>query len=180
MRKIASNPLLLLLAIALLAIAPLQAEERSDEAIIENVRSELARLADMTVFDYVSFAYKDGHVTLLGYVTRPYLKEEAANAAAVVRGVRGVTNDIEVLSPSTADDRLRQRVYRAIYGQPALQRYANQPAPSIRIIVEMGRVALHGTVDNEADRTIAEMQARNVGQVISVENHLNVVDERAE
>jgi osmotically-inducible protein OsmY len=186
MRKATQYPLLFLIAIALLMIAPLQAQrtveavERSDEAIIEDLRSELSSLTDFTVFDHVAFKYQNGHVTLVGHVTRPYLSENAASAASVVRGVTGVTNEIEVLPPSFADDRLRMQVYQAIYRNSPLQRYANQPVPSIRIIVNMGRVELHGVVDNEGDRTIAEMQARRVPQVLSVENEIQLLDEAAD
>jgi hyperosmotically inducible periplasmic protein len=134
----------------------------------------LARLPNFTVFDHLAFKYDNGEVTLLGHVTRPYLEEDALNAASVVRGVEEVNSEIEVLPPSTADNRLRQQLYSAIFINSPLQRYALQPVPSIRIIVSMGRVELHGVVDNEADKTIAEMQARNVPQLLSIENHLQV------
>jgi osmotically-inducible protein OsmY len=44
----------------------------------------------------------------------------------------------------------------------------------IHIIVKHGRTTLLGVVDNEADRRIAEVRAREVGGVFSVDNELTI------
>jgi hypothetical protein len=46
---------------------------------------------------------------------------------------------------------------------------------AIHIIVKGGQVALYGTVNNEADRTKAEMDAKGVFGVMGVDNELEVV-----
>jgi len=85
-----------------------------------------------------------------------------------------VENRIEVLPPSPNDERLRRAVYRAIYGQPGLDRYGFQAVPSIHIIVNNGHVTLEGVVNSEADRNNANIQANGVAGVFSVKNNLRI------
>ena len=99
------------------------------------------------VFD--NLAYKvdpDGTVTLLGQVARPVLKSDAENAVKRIVGVPRVVNNIEVLPTSFEDDRIRREVYRAIYGNPALNEYQMRAVPPIHIIVKNGHVTLEGAV----------------------------------
>jgi len=79
------------------------------------------------------------------------------------------------LPPSPNDDRLRLQLYRAIYGFPALQKYALGVQQPIRIIVKNGKVTLEGVVDSEADKNIVNIQANGVSGVFSVTNNLQVV-----
>lgn len=66
------------------------------------------------------------------------------------------------------DDGLRTRLYRAIYGYPALQKYALGVQQPIRIIVKNGKVTLEGVVDNDTDKNIANIQASSVPGAFSV------------
>ena len=77
-----------------------------------------------TVFDVLSYKVDGYNVTLIGQVTRPTLKSDAGNVVKRIEGVEHVDNQIEVLPVSPNDDRIRRAVYRAIYGYPALQKYA--------------------------------------------------------
>jgi len=85
-----------------------------------------------------------------------------------------VDNQIEVLPPSPMDDRLRLRLFRAIYGYPALEKYALGAQKPIRIIVKNGHVTLEGVVDSEGDRNLAGIRANGVSGTFSVDNHLRV------
>ena len=76
---------------------------------------------------------------------------------------------------STQDDRLRTRLYRAIYGFGPMQKYALGVQKAIRIIVKSGRVTLEGVVDNEGDKNIANIRANGVSGIFSVQNNLQVV-----
>jgi hyperosmotically inducible protein len=111
----------------------------------------------------------------LGQVSRPTLKSDAENVVKKIEGVEHVDNQIEVLPVSPMDDRLRLRLYRAIYGYPALQKYALGVQKPIRIIVKNGNVTLEGVVDSEADKNIANIRARGVSGSFSVTNNLQVV-----
>ena len=60
------------------------------------------------------------------------------------------------------DDRLRRRLYRAIYGYAPLERYALGVQKPIRIIVKNGHVTLEGVVDNESDKNFVGLRANSV------------------
>jgi hyperosmotically inducible protein len=91
-----------------------------------------------------------------------------------VEGVSRVDNEIEVLPPSPMDDQLRRAVYRAIYGDGDLSRYAYQAVPSIHIIVKNGQVTLEGVVASEMDRNVAYLRAQTVGGIFTVINNLRL------
>jgi hyperosmotically inducible periplasmic protein len=147
---------------------------RNRERLIRQVRHELVMLPYYGVFDNLSYRVDGGKVTLLGQVTRPTLKSSAENVVKDIEGVGQVDNQIKVLPLSPNDDRVRIAVYRAIYGQTALNRYALQAVPPIHIIVENGNVTLEGVVANEGDRNIANIQANGVSGVFAVVNNLRV------
>jgi hyperosmotically inducible protein len=111
---------------------------------------------------------------LLGQVTRPTLKDDAERVVKTLEGVERVINKIEVLPPSTEDDRIRMATFRAIYGDPALNRYAHQAVPPIHIIANNGNVTLEGVVGSDADKDIAGLRANSVPGVFSVVNNLRV------
>jgi len=137
------------------------------------VRRELLGLTNYGVFDHLAFQVQPGGtIRLLGQVTRPTLKRDAETRVKDVRGVEQVVNDIEVLPVSPGDDRIRIAIARNIYRTESLERYGFQTQPSIHIIVKNGRVTLEGAVDNEGDKTIAGMKAREVGGVFEVTNNL--------
>jgi hyperosmotically inducible protein len=143
--------------------------------ITKEVRHELLTLPYLDVFDNLAYKVDGYNVTLLGQVTRPTVKSDAENVVKKIEGVEHVDNQIEVLPPSPNDDRLRLQVYRAIYGYPALQKYALGVQKPIRIIVKNGNVTLEGVVDSEGDKNIANIRARSVPGTFSVTNNLLVV-----
>jgi hyperosmotically inducible protein len=91
-----------------------------------------------------------------------------------VEGVDTVDNQLEVLPLSPNDDRIRMRVYRAIYHNTALERYAIQAVPPIHIIVKNGNVTLEGVVATPLDKNLANIKARGVPGTFKVTNNLRV------
>jgi hyperosmotically inducible protein len=165
----------MLLAISLgLAQDRGQPTARSQERITKEVRHELLMLPYFGVFDNIAYKVDGGTVTLLGQVARPSLKPDAENAVKHIEGVDRVDNQIEVLPTSPMDDGLRRRLYRAIYGYPALEKYAMGVQKPIRIIVKNGHVTLEGVVDNEGDKNFAGIRANGVPGIFSVTNNLRV------
>jgi hyperosmotically inducible protein len=160
--------------------APQTADQRNQptaagtERITREVRHELLMLPFVDVFDYLAYKVNGYNVTLIGQVTRPVTKSDAERVVKKIEGVESVDNQIEVLPPSNMDDRLRLRLYRAIYGFGGLQKYALGVQKPIRILVKSGRVSLEGVVDNEADKNTAGIRANGVSGIFSVENHLQV------
>jgi hyperosmotically inducible periplasmic protein len=153
-------------------------DQKAMTRIIKEVRHELVMLPFYGVFD--NLAYKvdpDGTVTLLGQVARPVLKSDAENSIKRIEGVTRVVNNIEVLPVSFEDDRIRREVYRAIYGNPALNEYQVRAVPPIHIIVKNGHVTLEGAVARAMDKQIAGVQANSVSGVFSMTNNLIVEEE---
>jgi hyperosmotically inducible periplasmic protein len=152
-----------------------QSVSPSEARIQKEVRHELLMLPYFGVFDYIAFQVKGDTVILQGEVTRPTLKSDAENVVKHIEGVQQVINNIEVLPPSPMDDQLRLALYRAIYGYPALEKYALGVQKPIRIIVKNGRVALEGVVDSETDKNLVTVRANSVPGIFSVTNNLRVV-----
>jgi len=160
------------------ASAVAQAQEVSPKAverIQKEVRHELLMLPYFDVFDNLAYKVDGYNVTLYGQVTRDTLKSDAEKAVRGIEGVEKVDNQVEVLPGSPMDDRLRIRLYRAIYGYGPLERYAMPVVKPIRIVVKNGHVTLEGVVDNEGDKNLAGLRANGVSGIFSVTNNLQVV-----
>ena len=151
-----------------------QRGEKSQEKLKKEVRHQLVMLPWYSVFDNLAYQVEGDKVTLYGQVTRPSLKSDAEAAVKSVEGVATVVNNIEVLPPSPMDDQLRRALFRTIYGETGLSRYAVQAVPSIHIIVKNGNVTLEGVADSEADKNLAGLRANQVANVFSVKNNLIV------
>jgi len=181
--------------------APLGADERSS---VEQIRRELLQLPYYGVFDFLAFSYDKGTVRIMGYAYHSTLKHDAVRAAKRASGVDQVIDEIEELPLSQFDDELRWKAYYAIYRDPFLSRYAPgggllwghrhpfgggfhamdlrrfpgmEPLGDypLHIIVRHGSITLLGVVDNESDKVVAGMRAREVPGSFGVENEL-VVD----
>jgi hyperosmotically inducible protein len=181
--------------------APLGADERSS---VEQIRRELLQLPYYGVFDFLAFSYDKGTVRIMGYAYHTTLKHDAVRAAKRASGVDQVIDEIEELPLSQFDDELRWKAYYAIYRDPFLSRYAPgggllwghrhpfgggfhamdlrrfpgmEPLGDypLHIIVRHGSITLLGVVDNESDKVVAGMRAREVPGSFGVENEL-VVD----
>lgn len=174
MRKTLLGYLLLALATIIFAQKSDRVSDRSQDRIAKEVRHELVMLPYYSVFDNLAFRVDGSHVTLLGQVALPTLKDDAERVVKKVEGVESVTNNIEVLPVSPNDDQIRRAVYRSIYSQPGLDRYSLRAVPTIHIIVKNGNVMLAGAVANQADKDRAGLAANGVPGVFSVKNELLV------
>jgi hyperosmotically inducible periplasmic protein len=175
MRKL--TLLICLLSLGTLTFAQNAQQEpssRAQERIQREVRHELLMLPYVGVFDYLAYNVNGYDVTLIGQVVRPSIKPDAESAVKRIEGVEKVNNQIEVLPPSPMDDHLRIRLFRAIYGYPALQKYELGVLKPIRIVVKSGHVTLEGVVDSDADKNLAGLRANTVSGIFSVTNNLQV------
>jgi hypothetical protein len=186
----------LILAVALIASASPLAQSLPRRQTTLSIQQELEGLSTYGVFDFLAFGVDRGKVTLTGYSYSGSLKSHAASAIKRISGVDEIANNIQQLPASTFDDQIRWATFYRIYGDDSLSRYAPggfsavydavylsrrfpglQPygVYPIHIIVKNGRTTLYGTVDTEMDKILAELRAREVGSVFSVDNQL-VVD----
>jgi len=183
---------------------PARAQAKAQaKSTVDEIRKELLQLPYYGVFDFIAFSYDKGTVTLMGDAYHPGLRKDAERAVKRVPGVDQVVNKIEDLPVSPNDDELRWRTYYAIYRDPFLSRYAPgggllwghrhpfgpgfhpfgagpfpgmEPAGDypIHIIVKNGKITLLGVVDNENDKNVAGIRAREVPGSFGVENNLMV------
>jgi osmotically-inducible protein OsmY len=131
-------------------------------------------------FNNITLSVANGVVTLGGNAAVPWAKESALSVAKNTAGVRDVIDEIQVDPTSEFDNQTRIAVYRAVYGQSALNKYVMDPAKPIRITVVNGNVTLSGVVDNTMDKNIAGIQANGVPGVFKVTNDLVVAEQGSE
>jgi len=153
------------------------------EDLKEEIRHQLLSMPYYSVFDWIEGEVKaDGSVTLRGEVTRPTIKDDAANRVKRLESIMKLDNQIEVLPLSSNDDRLRVALYRAIFNfDSPLFRYATQSVPPIHIIVKNGNVTLKGIVADQGDSQLAVIKARGVFGTFEVKNELQIeqrIDEK--
>lgn len=188
------RPIAVAVATLLIAATGLSAQTRSGP--IQDIEQAILRLPYYGPFDAISVSYDKGTVTLGGYAYALGLIRDAERAVKRVSGVDAVVNKIEALPASQNDDELRWRTFYAIYTNSFLSRYAPgagmlwghpggarramlmglQPIGNypIHIIVQNGRIRLVGEVDTEADKTMANLEARGVPGSFGVDNQVTV------
>jgi hyperosmotically inducible protein len=151
------------LAIALALCASAAGAQDRRDRITEEIADALARYPSLTIFDAVETTVAQGQVVLSGWVTMAYKRDEIERRVRAVSGVASVDNRLQVLPVSQADDELRFRIARAIYGHAAFWSYAAMPNPPIHIIVNGGRVTLCGVVQSDVERQLAQSLAAGAG-----------------
>lgn len=156
------------------ALAESSVDDHAQDRVVRQVRHELLMIPQLSIFDDLSYKVEGGTVTLLGEVRNPIIKDEAQAMIKHIEGVEKVDNQIKVLPVSFNDDRIRRQVARAVFNEPQLFEYADQPVPPIHIIVANGHVDLEGVVRNQSDKNVAGIRANGVPGVFSVQNDLRV------
>jgi hyperosmotically inducible protein len=155
------------------AVAPATSTAEAGQ-LTHDIRHQLHVLPYYSVFDYITFTLDGGKVTLTGYVLRPTLRADAEAAVKSLVGVYSVKNLIEVLPKSPTDDDFRRAVYRSIFEDSTLQRYAVSEVPVIHIILRNGEVTLEGSVATEAERSLTSTRASSVSGITTVKNNISI------
>jgi osmotically-inducible protein OsmY len=139
-------------------------DERPDPDIareaVDRIKSELPFAWDRT-----RVVVKSGWVTLEGEVEWNYQRERAEDAVRRVRGVKGITNFIEV-KPRVAPSEIRRKI------EEALRRAAEIDASRITVETVGSEVILRGTVRSWAERQEAERAAWSAPGVARVDSRL--------
>jgi len=157
-----------------------QGQSVSDAQLREKLADKLRydRVGYGITFDSINLGVQNGIVTLSGSVLDEPSRASALAIVANTPGVKNVIDNVQVQPASPMDDDLRIRLARAIYGEPSLQKYWLDPQKPIRIVVDRGHVTLAGVVDNQMDKQIAEMRAKQVSNVFSVDDKLVVANQQ--
>lgn len=117
--------------------------------------------------DAVHVRVEKGWVTLTGKVEWRYQREAVANSAAILAGVHGISNLIEV-APSVIADDVKKRI------EAALRRHAEIDADAVRVEVHGSTVTLEGNVRAWRERSEIERAAWAVPGVKSVVDHISI------
>jgi len=154
-----------------------QLANTTEGKIFKEVRHELLMLPYYSLFDDLEYCVQGRTVTLNGSLTPIHseTKQDAEKAVKRIEGVEKVVNNIKVLPPNPLDEQAREQVYRRLANAGGLSRYFWQAAPSIHIIVDNSRLTLKGYVNSEGDKDLAGITAREIPNLFSVTNDLQVV-----
>ncbi|HSF19787.1 MAG TPA: BON domain-containing protein [Vicinamibacteria bacterium] len=158
---------------------PLDAPDEVDSTLVaREIIHRIITYPGYTVFDNIQFGFDGGIVTLSGVVTEIEKKDELEQRIASLAGVVAIDNKMRVLPNSSADQKLRETLFRQIYENPLFSEYAGQRNPPIHILVEAQGVVLTGVVDEVLQRMVAEGLVLNTFGVRSVQNRIRVREQR--
>lgn len=183
MKNVASK-LFILIALLTVSFTAVDAQKRGvfQGVELENkIRKEINMLPYYDVFDLISFQVSsNGTVTLDGLVNNGSTRSGAVNRVKRLPGVTKVVNNIELSSLSRGDDVIRRQTYYALARTGRLGAYLQGASPSMRILVDNGRVTLGGYVSNRSDANLAYITARTVPGTFGVTNKLIAERERVQ
>jgi osmotically-inducible protein OsmY len=145
----------------------------SDQKLANEVGKAVQRYPYYTVFDYLDGRINAGVITLIGKVTAERDKAgEIFERVAKIPGVQDVKNQIETITPSSADDNLRRTIARVVFASSHFQQFSSRANPPFHIVVERSVVTLLGYVQSEIERREMEQLARQTTGVLRVVNLL--------
>jgi len=139
---------------------------RTDPEIARDAVHELESHVSIPA-DSIKVTVKDGWVTLEGTVDWEYQSSLAESAMKKLKGVSGVTNQIQVRPKASAAE-VRSKI------EEALRRSAELDARRITVAIEGSTVKLYGAVSSWAEREEAERAAWSAPGTTMVENHILV------
>jgi osmotically-inducible protein OsmY len=141
-------------------------DERPDPEI---ARDAIARIKTELPYswDKIRVVVSKGWLTLEGEVEWNYQAQRAEDAVRRVRGVRGVTNSIEI-KPRVGPTEIRRKI------EDALRRAAEIDASRITVETDGSQVILRGAVRSWAERQEAERVAWAAPGVTKVDNRITI------
>ena len=141
-------------------------DERPDPDIARDAVTAIKSQLPIS-WEKIKITVKNGWVTLEGNVEWQYQRQTAENAVRHVKGVRGVSNMIQ-LKPRAEPSEIKRKI------QDAFRRNAEVDANRIEVETRGSEVVLKGTVRSWIEREEAERVAWSAPGVTKVEDRIVV------
>jgi osmotically-inducible protein OsmY len=144
--------------------------EKTDSELKTDVLSELKYEPSVTVTD-VGFLVKDGTVTLNGYATSYFEKQEAVRAVKRISGVKAIADDIEVKLPGSLH-RTDGDIATAATSQ--IEWLTTIPTETVGVTVSKGWITLDGEVEWWYQKNAAAQVVQHLAGVKGVSNMISI------
>ncbi|TFZ55228.1 BON domain-containing protein [Methylorubrum sp. Q1] len=141
-------------------------DERPDPEIARDAVAALKNRLPMSA-EHIQVTVKSGWVSLEGEVEWQYQRGAAEAAVRWVRGVKGVSNLVQV-KPRAAASEIKQKI------DEAFRRSAEVDANRVMVEAKGSEVVLNGTVRSWAERQEAERVAWAAPGVTKVDNRITI------
>jgi osmotically-inducible protein OsmY len=175
-RRISAAALLVAACLAPAALSRLDAvevrkirpDQPSDAALMEDLRARMMGRPGLEMRD-VRPDVVDGHLTLRGSVDALYERDEAERLCSAIRGLRSITNEIEVRRTEIPDSLLQLHALRALEASPRLRSFG------IEVSVTDAVLSMTGEVPLFRDRLEAEKLASRTQGIVGMDDRIRLI-----
>jgi len=144
-------------------------QEQLDDAAIADAIENECRFDHSINVNNIDVEVLNGIAELTGTVNNLKAKERATRIAELVKGVRSVSNRIQVIPPKDLSDaEIKDRVFQALLRDPATDSY------EIGVTVNNNVVTLTGRVDSYQEKMLSENVAKSVNGVVGLQNQIDI------